>query len=316
MPWSVLVPLTVSVAALGSVFGAVEVATVALADDAGHKVLSGVMLAVFALASGIAGVVTGAVTFRRSATQRARIGLMMLAAGALTLPLLPGLVAVSIGLFVTGLALAPTLIAMFSIIESVSPRSRLNEAISLFVAGMSAGIAPGAWIAGVVADEAGGAASYWVASVSAVARGMLVAHRLETGSALTGRPTWTNWARNQTSRPAQEMSPHDAHEVVDAVRRRPTPAPAGQDARHRPLLHRHRADRRPAAAPRPAAGHRRRRPGRDDRHRPGRHAASRAQRPSDPARACRCTTWATSRSRPWPAPSRPAPTARVAPSPR
>src|ERR1700712_3639802 len=29
--------------------------------------------------------------------------------------------------------------------------------------------------------------------------------------------TWTNWARNQASHPAQEVSPHDAGEVVDAV---------------------------------------------------------------------------------------------------
>ncbi len=29
--------------------------------------------------------------------------------------------------------------------------------------------------------------------------------------------TWTNWAKNQTAHPAQEISPHDATEVVDAV---------------------------------------------------------------------------------------------------
>ena len=29
--------------------------------------------------------------------------------------------------------------------------------------------------------------------------------------------TWTNWARNQAANPAQEISPHDAGEVVDAV---------------------------------------------------------------------------------------------------
>ena len=30
-------------------------------------------------------------------------------------------------------------------------------------------------------------------------------------------PTWTNWAGLATSHPAQELSPHDAGEVVDAV---------------------------------------------------------------------------------------------------
>ena len=60
MPWAVLVPLTVAATALGSLFGAQEVATVALAGDAGHKAVSGLMLGAFALASGLAGVVAGA----------------------------------------------------------------------------------------------------------------------------------------------------------------------------------------------------------------------------------------------------------------
>jgi hypothetical protein len=34
--------------------------------------------------------------------------------------------------------------------------------------GVSAGIAPGAWVAGVVADAQGGSAAYWVCLVSAV----------------------------------------------------------------------------------------------------------------------------------------------------
>ena len=41
------------------------------------------------------------------------------------------------------LALAPTLIAIFSIIEGASPRSRLNEAMGIVQTGVSAGIAPG-----------------------------------------------------------------------------------------------------------------------------------------------------------------------------
>jgi len=168
IPWRVLLPLTVGATALGSLFGAQEVATVALAGNEGHRAFSGVMLGVFALGSGLAGVVYGAVSVRRTPVQQARIGLLLLAVGASTLPWLPGLVAVSAALFVTGLALAPTLIAMFSIIEAASPRSRLNEAMGIVQTGVSAGIAPGAWIAGVVADDAGGSSAYWVGAVSAL----------------------------------------------------------------------------------------------------------------------------------------------------
>ncbi|MEO7944173.1 MAG: MFS transporter, partial [Marmoricola sp.] len=54
MPWGLLVPLTISAVALGSVFGALEVATVAFADGAGHKALSGLLLGAFALGSMLA----------------------------------------------------------------------------------------------------------------------------------------------------------------------------------------------------------------------------------------------------------------------
>ena len=46
------------------------------------------------------------------------------------------------------------------------PRSRLNEAMGFVQTGISGGIAPGAWLAGVVADEHGGSAAFWVVSVS------------------------------------------------------------------------------------------------------------------------------------------------------
>jgi predicted MFS family arabinose efflux permease len=69
-------------------------------------------------------------------------------------------------LFLIGLALAPTLIAVVSLLEASTPRSRLTEAMAVFQTGISAGIAPGAYFAGVVADHAGGSPSYWVCAVS------------------------------------------------------------------------------------------------------------------------------------------------------
>jgi len=167
MPWGLLVPLTAGAIALGSLFGALEVATVAFADDAGHKSFSGVMLGAFSLGSLIAGVVAGTVVWQRGPLERVRIGSALLAVGTVSLPFLPGLEVATAALFVTGMALAPTLITLFSLIEASVPRSRLNEAMGFVQTGMSGGIAPGAWLAGLVADEASGSAAYWVCTVSA-----------------------------------------------------------------------------------------------------------------------------------------------------
>ncbi len=168
MPWELLAPLTLAALCLGSLFGALEVATVAFADDQGHKPLAGLMLGAFSLGSLIAGVVAGAVVSQRGPLQRARAGMALLAVGTVSLPFLPGLPVMTLALFVTGLALAPTLIALFSLIEASVPAARLNEAMGVVQTGVGAGIAPGTWLAGVVADGSGGSAAYWVCAISAV----------------------------------------------------------------------------------------------------------------------------------------------------
>ena len=168
MPWGLLVPLTAAAIALGSLFGALEVATVAFADDHGHKAYSGLMLGAFSLGSLLAGVVAGTIVWRREPLERVRIGAALLAVGTVSLPFLPNLAVATVALFVTGMTLAPTLITLFSLIEASVPRSRLNEAMGFVQTGMSGGIAPGAWLAGLVADGSSGSSAYWVCTVSAV----------------------------------------------------------------------------------------------------------------------------------------------------
>ncbi len=180
MPWGLLVPLTVGAIALGSLFGGLEVATVAFADDAGRKSVAGLMLGAFALGSLLAGVASGARAWTYGPLRRARVGMSLLALGTLSLPWLSGLAAVTAALFLAGLTLAPTLIALFSLTEAAVPRSRLNEAMGFLQTGIGAGIAPGAWLAGVVADRASGSTAFWVVSVSAVlaaASGLMVRER-------------------------------------------------------------------------------------------------------------------------------------------
>lgn len=166
MPWGSLVPIGMAAVALGCLFGALEVATVAASEDGGHKAASGILLAVFSLGSLIAGVVAGAIHWSMPDHRRFQVGVGILAAAMLVLPFVGNLVLLGGLLFLVGLALAPSLIAIVSLLEASTPRSRLTEAMAVFQTGISAGIAPGAWFAGVVADDAGGSASYWVCVVS------------------------------------------------------------------------------------------------------------------------------------------------------
>ena len=166
MPWGRLVPLAVAAVALGCLFGALEVATVATAEDAGHKAASGVLLALFSLGSMIAGLVAGAVHWRSPDHRRFRVATGVLAVAMLALPFVGDLRLLGVLFLFVGLALAPGLIAVVSLLEASTPRSRLTEAMAVFQTGISAGIAPGAYFAGVVADRDSGSASYWVCVVS------------------------------------------------------------------------------------------------------------------------------------------------------
>ena len=170
MPWRSLLPMTLGATSLGALFGAMEVATVAFAGDVGHKALSGVVLATMSLGSLIAGVLTGAHTWQTPLVARFRAGTVLLAVGFVVLPFLTSLWTLAAVMFLAGFTIAPTLIAVIALLEEVSPRSRLTEAMAFLQTGISAGIAPGAWYAGVVADAAGGATAFWVcAGAGAVA---------------------------------------------------------------------------------------------------------------------------------------------------
>jgi MFS family permease len=179
LPWARLLPMAAAAVALGCLFGALEVATVATAEHAGHKPASGALLAIFSLGSMVAGVVSGAMHWKSPDHRRFQAGVGLLAVAMLVLPFLGDLVVLGVLLFLIGLTLAPSLIAVVSLLEASTPRPRLTEAMAVFQTGISAGIAPGAYLAGVVADHTGGAASYWVCVGSGA---------LTLGTALLCRP--------------------------------------------------------------------------------------------------------------------------------
>ena len=168
LPWPALLPMVVASAAMGSLFGSVEVATVAFAEALGAKSSSGVLLATWAFGSLVSGIATGAVTWRADNATRFRWGLVALALSVLPLPFLDGLVTMGAVLFLAGFAISPTLIALMALTEEVVPTARLTEGMSIVHTGMAAGIAPGAALAGQVVDRAGASVSYWVAGASGV----------------------------------------------------------------------------------------------------------------------------------------------------
>ena len=163
MPWRTVIPLAVAAAALGTLFGAVEVATVAFAGEQGSEAYAGPLLALYALGSLTAGVVTGALAWRSGPTGRVRWGAAAMAAAMLPLPFVDHLVPLGLLLLLAGCAIAPTLIASLSLTEQTVPRARLTEGMAIMHTGLVAGVAPGATLSGLVIDGHGASAAYLVA---------------------------------------------------------------------------------------------------------------------------------------------------------
>jgi MFS family permease len=188
MPWRRVLPIALAAVALGALFGGLEVATVAAAGHQGHRGASGVLLAGFSLGSMVAGLVAGAIHWSAPDHRRFQVGVAALAATMVVLPFVDDLVMLGVLLFLIGLTLAPSLIAVVSLLEGSTPRPRLTEAMAVFQTGISAGIAPGAYFAGLMADHTGGSAAYWVCVASGAVT-FAAALLCRPAPALAGRTT-------------------------------------------------------------------------------------------------------------------------------
>lgn len=162
IPWATVAPLTVVCAALGLLFGAAEVTAVAFSEEQQAKSYVGVLLALWAFGSLLAGAITGAITWRRGPVVRLRVGALGMAATMLPLPFIESMWVMGAVLFAAGFAIAPTLIATMSLAEQVLPSSRLTEGMAFLHTGLIGGVAPGATLAGVVIDAHGASPSYLV----------------------------------------------------------------------------------------------------------------------------------------------------------
>jgi MFS family permease len=160
LPWRVLLPVAIASGALGMVFGGMEVNVVAFAKEAGVLPYAGLILIAWSFGSLVAGAVTGAIIWRASPARRFRVGATMLALSLLPLPFVSHPVGVALLLILSGMAIAPTLIASVGVIQSAVDQSRLTEALAWNSTGMVAGVAVGAAAVGYVIDSSGAQAGF------------------------------------------------------------------------------------------------------------------------------------------------------------
>jgi MFS family permease len=160
--------LVLTATSVGTSYGAVEVVTVAFADAHHHKALSGPLLGVYALGSGLAGAVFGAIRPRGAITRRLLVSVWTMAVAMAPLLFAPNLTVLAGMLFVAGMSIAPTLITTMGLVSDRAPAAQLTESITWIVSGLSVGVALGYATGGWVVDAAGASAGYWVPCAAAL----------------------------------------------------------------------------------------------------------------------------------------------------
>ncbi|MER6676230.1 MFS transporter [Streptomyces sp. NPDC000983] len=173
--------LVATFVATGAIFGAVDVVTVAFAEEQGHKGAASVVLAVYAAGSCAAGAVFGLLHLKGAPEPRWLLGVCAMAVSMIPLLLVGNLPFLAVALFLAGLCIAPTMITTMSLIEQHVPRAQLTEGMTWVSTGLAVGVALGSSVAGWVIDAAGARAGYGVPAVSgavAVAVGFLGYRRL------------------------------------------------------------------------------------------------------------------------------------------
>ncbi|HYH26193.1 MAG TPA: MFS transporter [Blastococcus sp.] len=168
---SVLTPtllvVVVTYLAVGTLFGAIDVVVVGFAEAEGVPAVSGLVLAVFAFGSLLAGLAYGLA--RLPGTLAARFVGTAVAFG-LAAQLLWGVgsMPVLIGCgFLAGLTIAPVLVSGTSLVESRVAPGVLTESLAWTITGLTLGVTAGSALAGAAVDAWGAEQAFAVPAVAA-----------------------------------------------------------------------------------------------------------------------------------------------------
>lgn len=146
-------------ATVGVGFGSVELAMPAFAEAHGSRELGGLALASFSCGSLVGGLVAG-MRPPRSVLRRFVAGSVVLATTLLGLLLAVSIPTLCVLAFVAGLPIAPTVGALYTLIDRSARAGTAAEAFAWFGTAVSIGVATGSALAGVLVDEHGVRAAF------------------------------------------------------------------------------------------------------------------------------------------------------------
>ena len=160
--------ITFALIFVGATFATTEVSTVAITKELGQPGAASLVIGVYALGSFVLGLVVGALNLKAPLQRQLAIAVALVALGTLlpltadTVPLL------ALTVFLSGVAISPTFITAFGLIERHVPEAMLTEGITWVMTGIGIGMALGSFAAGAVVDEFGARNGFWVSVAAGI----------------------------------------------------------------------------------------------------------------------------------------------------
>jgi len=203
LPAPGLVTLAPAFLLMGAMFAAIDLSTVAFASELGHRPVAGLILGTYALGSAVGGLWYGSRHWRAPMERRFTITAALTVLGVSAFWAMPGLLALGAVGFVAGLAISPTLMTAYAILESQAQPRRRTEAMAWLGSTISVGVALGSALAGHIVDAYGARWSFGFAAGCGVA-GVLVCvaglARLRTSRHEALTEQWAATTRRRTLR--------------------------------------------------------------------------------------------------------------------
>ncbi|MCB7135018.1 MFS transporter [Cellulosimicrobium marinum] len=163
-----MVVLAVIFVAMGIVFGATDVSTIAFAEEQGQQGAAGIILGVFASGSLVSGLVYGARHWVSPLWRRFVLGIVGLAVGVTLFFFVTSLPVLAAVMFVTGFAIAPTLINGNGLVQNLVAPHQLTEGLAWVGTSLGVGVSIGSSVAGSRIDAAGAHAGFEVVVAAAL----------------------------------------------------------------------------------------------------------------------------------------------------
>lgn len=148
---------------IGMIFGTVEVAVIAFAQELGNKGAATYILSTYAVGSCGIGLVFGAIKFKKPLANRLLIASVVAVLTTLPLPFVTSLWMMTLMVFVGGAISSPTFITGMTLIERIVPTTQITEGITYAMTGVLIGFSAGSAASGWAIDNFGASNGFWIA---------------------------------------------------------------------------------------------------------------------------------------------------------